>query len=152
MKLKTLALFSAMALFAALGIRAQTPAPTTSGQIITFDVGPKGTYPFGINPSGEITGAFLDASSVLHGFLRAADGTITAFEAQGAGNGINEGTNPLSISASGQITGYYIDASFMVSRLRARRGRHHHYVRCCGRVRYQSYKHQPERHGHGILR
>jgi hypothetical protein len=70
MKTKTLTLCAAMTLFVALGITAQTFAQKTQDQIITFDAGPNGTTPTGINPSGEISGWYYDASFVTHGFLR----------------------------------------------------------------------------------
>lgn len=43
--------------------------------------------------------------------MRAADGTITSFDAPGAGSGAYQGTFAFSINASGAITGYYWDAS-----------------------------------------
>ena len=71
MKTKTLIFIAATTLFAALGgIPAQTFAQNTQDQIITFDASPNGTTPAGINPSGEITGYYVDASFVTHGFLR----------------------------------------------------------------------------------
>ena len=41
-------------------------------------------FPQGINPAGAITGFYFDASFVVHGFLRARDGTFTTFDAPGA--------------------------------------------------------------------
>jgi predicted membrane protein len=94
------------------------------GIITTFDVpgagtgGNQGTLPtgfLGINPKGTITGGYVDANNVTHGFVRAPDGTITTFDVPGAGTvaspGIFPGTFPLGINAEGAITGYYIDAS-----------------------------------------
>jgi hypothetical protein len=43
------------------------------GTITSFDVlgaGSNGTFPASINPRGEITGSYSDASNVSHGFLR----------------------------------------------------------------------------------
>src|SRR5713226_9976449 len=99
MKPRTLALFTAMTLFAVLGLTVQNPAQT----IITFDPpGSTNTYAFGINPAGAITGTYVDASNVDHGFLRAADGTITNFDPPGSTY-----TSPSSINPAGAITGYY---------------------------------------------
>jgi hypothetical protein len=120
MKTKTFTLFSAMTLFAALGITAQTFAQKDEGQIITFDAG---TDPVSINPSGEITGDYFDVSGV-HGFVRAADGTITIFGPSG--------TNPQSINPRGEITGSYIDSSTV----------YHAFLYT---------KHQPKGRDHGIL-
>ena len=99
MKVKTFALIIAMTLFAALGIKAQTSAPTTPGQIITFDVpGSNGTVATSINPSGEITGYYYGPTGPgSHGFVRAAHGTITTFDAPGAGS---NGTAATSINPS----------------------------------------------------
>jgi hypothetical protein len=69
------------------------------------------SFPSGITPAGTITGAFNDGFSINHGFLRASDGTITTFDAPGAGKGLNQGTAPMGITPSGVITGLYIDAN-----------------------------------------
>ena len=57
------------------------------GTNTNFDVpaaGPFGTVGFGINPAGVIAGEYGDASNVLHGFVRAKDGTITTFDPPGS--------------------------------------------------------------------
>jgi hypothetical protein len=98
MKTKTLALFSAVTLFAALGTTVQTFAQKTKDQIITFDASGagissgQGTVPRSINPSGEITGEFYDNNVATHGFVRAADGTVTTFDVPGANTGNGQGT------------------------------------------------------------
>jgi hypothetical protein len=90
------------------------------GTITTFDVpgaitGPEnnlyaqGTRPTGINAAGNITGTYLDANYTYHGFVRAANGSITTFDALGAGDG-GSGTLPLSIDAAGDIAGAYFDS------------------------------------------
>ena len=84
---------------------------------ITFDApgagtGPgQGTNPFNINPAGAITGPYVDASNVGHGFLRDKNGAITTFDAPGAGTGPFQGTVPFCNNPPAGITGYYIDAS-----------------------------------------
>jgi hypothetical protein len=45
------------------------------------------------------------------GFVRTKSGTITTFDAPGAGTGYSQGTYPLNINTAGQIEGYYVDAS-----------------------------------------
>jgi hypothetical protein len=53
----------------------------------------------------------IDASTVAHGYLRSRAGTITTFDAPGAGTGAGQGTFPDQNDPSGGITGYYIDGS-----------------------------------------
>jgi hypothetical protein len=62
------------------------------GTITTFDApgagtgSGQGTYVNTIdclNPAGEITGDYLDASGVHHGYVRATNGVITTFDAAG---------------------------------------------------------------------
>ena len=72
---------------------------------------PQGTFPSeftpaGINPAGAITGFYVDASSVQHGFVRAPSGAITEFDPTGS-----IFTNPNAINEPGEITGFYVDAS-----------------------------------------
>jgi hypothetical protein len=117
MKTKTFAFFGSVTLFAALATRAQTSAPTTQGQITTFDApgaGPIGTMPQSINPAGTITGYYWDANGANHGFLRTSDGTITKFDAPGAATTTtNSGTQAESINPAGEITGTFEDVSHM---------------------------------------
>jgi hypothetical protein len=74
---------------------------------------PQGTFPSeftaaGINPTGAITGFYVDASSVQHGFVRAPSGVITEFDPTGS-----IFTNPNAINVGGAITGFYFDANFV---------------------------------------
>jgi hypothetical protein len=83
----------------------------------TFDCPGAGTAPLqgtggiSINSAATITGLCVLAGSgnVAHGFVRAADGTITLFDAPGAGTGKNEGTFPTGINSGGVITGMVDD-------------------------------------------
>jgi hypothetical protein len=59
-----------------------------------------------INPAGAITGTYLDASGVQHGFLRARDGTFTTFDPPGSTL-----TVPQGINAARTITGFYFDVN-----------------------------------------
>jgi predicted membrane protein len=92
------------------GIGADSPAFTT------FDVAGAGTGPgqgtivVGMNATQQITGYYVDAANVAHGFVRAASGTITTFDAPGAASNIY-GTMAASINAAGVIAGSYADAS-----------------------------------------
>ena len=50
-----------------------------------FDVpGATGTFPLSINGTRTIAGYFQDSGNANHGFVRAADGTITAFDPPGS--------------------------------------------------------------------
>jgi hypothetical protein len=74
---------------------------------------PQGTFPsdftpMGINPAGAITGFYVDASSVRHGFVRTANGLISEFDPTGS-----IFTNPNAIDQTGAITGFYFDANFV---------------------------------------
>ncbi len=92
-----------------------------TGEYATFlppGVGPQGTNcyndcPIGLNDWGSITGIYLDANNVYHGFLRTPEGKFTTFEAPGADTkaGDGKGTFPYGINDQGVITGYYIDAN-----------------------------------------
>jgi hypothetical protein len=89
------------------------------GQFTTFDapgdllygLGCYADCSMGLNDSGAITGIYLDANNVFHGFLRSPKGKFTSFDAPGADltPGDYNGTFPVSINDQGIITGYYID-------------------------------------------
>jgi hypothetical protein len=98
-------------------------------RIITFDVPGAGAKPGSfqgtvaacyftdcsvvLNNFGAITGSYLDANNVFHGFLRSPDGHFTTFDAPGAGTAPQSfnGTAPNAINDSGAITGPYYDAN-----------------------------------------
>jgi len=71
------------------------------------------SFPTGINLQGAIVGSFNDGYTINHGFLRAPNGSITTFDAPGAGAGVgsNQGTAPLGITDLGEIMGLVIDSS-----------------------------------------
>jgi hypothetical protein len=77
------------------------------GKTCGFDVSQsQDTHPVAINSSDTITGYWTDRKRLTHGFIRAADGTITIFDA-----GI-DGTNAMGISGDGWIIGYFHDKHF----------------------------------------
>lgn len=90
-------------------------------RIVTFDAPGadtkpgdfNGTYASGINNWGTITGYYIDATNVYHGFLRSHEGKFTTFEAPGADTtpGSYNGTIPSSINDFGAIAGSYYDAN-----------------------------------------
>jgi hypothetical protein len=72
-----------------------------------------GTFANSMNNEGAVTGYYIDANNVYHGFLRTRDGGFTSFEAPGADTtaGSFNGTSPNSINDLGEITGVYTDAN-----------------------------------------
>ena len=66
-----------------------------------------------MNIRGAVTGSYVDANNVYHGFLRSPDGGLTSFQAPGADTtaGSFNGTDPTGINDLGAITGEYWDAS-----------------------------------------
>jgi len=80
----------------------------------SFDVpgAVNGTQPAGINDLGEITGAYFDADSNSHGFLRKAGGEIVTFDPPNVGYPSPfSGTFPTDINNQGDIVGSYTDAA-----------------------------------------
>ena len=51
---------------------------------------------------------------MYHGYVRAANGTITTFDAPGAGTGAGQGTADGGINTAGDIAGYYLDAGYVI--------------------------------------
>ena len=94
---------------------------TPDGTITSFDApganmtpfSGNGTFGVGLIPSGAVEGVYVDANVVLHGFVRAADGTFTTFDVPSAGTGAGQGTLPESNNTHGAIAGNYIDGSFV---------------------------------------
>ncbi|MGH9741085.1 MAG: chitobiase/beta-hexosaminidase C-terminal domain-containing protein [Candidatus Acidiferrum sp.] len=72
-----------------------------------------GTIPLVMNGAGDISGFYEDGNGVNHGFVRAANGTVTApIDAPGAGtSGMLPGTISMGINAAGNSTGTYADAN-----------------------------------------
>jgi hypothetical protein len=76
----------------------------------TPNIPTQGTGSFGIDTAGTAVGSYADPSVVYHGYSRISAGTITTFDAPGAGTGAGQGTIGLSINTAGNITGSYLDA------------------------------------------
>ena len=66
---------------------------------------PWGTFPYGINNSGEIVGGWWDSNRIEHGFTLIG-GTYTSFDYPGATE-----TAGFAINSAGDIVGPYSDAS-----------------------------------------
>jgi hypothetical protein len=120
MKAGTSTVFTAAIAICALPIPVRLAAQNVSSKIITFDAPGAGsvaafgygTSPKSINDAGAITGHYVDARNVNHGFVRSPSGKFTTIDAPGAGTnaGSGFGTFPDSINNAGAITGHYIDA------------------------------------------
>src|SRR6267378_910562 len=82
------------------------PANAQEVTYIIFDPpGSTSTQPKSINAKGAITGSYNDANFVLHGFLRAPDGSFTTFDPPGSeGSRFGPGTGVAAINGAGEIT------------------------------------------------
>jgi hypothetical protein len=82
-------------------------APGASSAAGSFD----GTFPSSINNGGAITGNYIDANEVIHGFLRSPGGEFTTFDAPGVSSvaAPGYGTFPKRINDAGAITGHFTD-------------------------------------------
>jgi len=65
-----------------------------------------GMFLYGINARVKITGYYIDASNVYHGFLRSKSGAILEFDAPGAGTGAGQGTAGIDINRDQDIAGW----------------------------------------------
>ena len=74
----------------------------------------QGTYPFGINANGAITGWYVDEANVSHGFVRNKHGELVEFDVPGAGTGPFQGPNVYSIAPNGSVTGFFFDPDNVV--------------------------------------
>jgi hypothetical protein len=74
----------------------------------------QGTYPFGINTNGAITGWYVDEANVNHGFVRDKHGALVEFDVPGAGTGPFQGPNVYSIAPNGAVTGFFFDPDNVV--------------------------------------
>ncbi len=112
-KSRSLPLFIAMAVFAALAMTVQAAAQ----RIITIDVrgagtaAGQGTQGSAVNSAGAVTGWYLDANSAWHGFLRTPNGEIITMSPPGAGSGYYQGSGGWGITSAGEIAGDYVDVN-----------------------------------------
>jgi hypothetical protein len=68
---------------------------------------PLGTRAQSVNDDGVTAGYYIDAKEVYHGFMVSASGSITTFNAPGAGTTAATGTYAVSINDNGVIVGFY---------------------------------------------
>jgi hypothetical protein len=92
---------------------------TPRGKFITFDVPGAGTNPGQgtiagwascITGLGAVTGWFIDANNVVHGWVRDPHGIITTIDAPGAGTAAYQGTYSWSMNPAGSVTGVFVDS------------------------------------------
>ena len=78
-----------------------------NGKITTFDApdagsqGGQGTgvsFPGGLNDWGAVTGAYLDQSGNLHGYVRFPEGAITEFDPPGGSRVAGQAINVFGVS------------------------------------------------------
>lgn len=84
---------------------------------------------YGLNPAGAITGWYVDGNNVMHGYLRAPDGTFTSFDVPGAGTDSSAckdapaapgappwlaGTQAGSLNPEGAVVGQYVDNNCVI--------------------------------------
>jgi len=77
---------------------------------VTPPDGAVATIVFGINKHSVITGSYVDASGVEHGFFGPLNGTYTTFDY----GGTSIGTEPRALNDDSDITGFAADPSFAV--------------------------------------
>lgn len=68
------------------------------------------TVPTAINTDGEAVGYATTSDQHSRGLICSPDGTITMFDARGAGSGRFQGTFPNAVNSSGTIAGVYTGA------------------------------------------
>jgi len=82
----------------------------------------QGTVQWNVNASGDTAGGyinsgdFLQGTQVLHGFFRTSDGTLTEYDAPGAGSGPGQGTLACAsdcLNAAGDTAGSYTDSAYV---------------------------------------
>lgn len=84
-----------------------------SGSLLTFAPPDAGVVnPAGINFSGVVAGSYSDTEGGIHGFVLAADGKITEFDAPGVFIEQSTGTEPTGINDAGVVVGHYWTPSF----------------------------------------
>jgi hypothetical protein len=89
-------------------------ASASSKSFATFDLSDAtyGTFAYGVNSTGTITGFYVDANNELHAFLRDNSGNAANVDPPGTAPG-TLGAQALGINAGGAITGYFVDTNFL---------------------------------------
>lgn len=130
MKLRTSTLLTTMISLGALPIAVSVAAPTTGSKFVTFDApgairngdSYDGTFPDSINNGGTVTGIYIAADVLYHGFVRGPGGEFVTLDAPGIGTSVgtrfraipgsvNLKSRSVSMNNHGAITGNYIDSN-----------------------------------------
>src|SRR5216684_2331018 len=102
------------------------PHPANAQEVTYIIFDPPGstfTQPASINAEGAITGTYGDAQYVIHGFLRARDGSFITCDPPGTkGTGFGPGAGAAAINGAGVITGSYNSGTRIHGFLRSRAG------------------------------
>ena len=108
---------AALVLAILLAMAAVAPPAAQAQTFATFDApgagtgADQGTIALSINTAGVVVGFTSNASAVSQGFVRAANGTITAINVSGAGTGKNQGTTATGVNTAGVIAGTFADSN-----------------------------------------
>jgi hypothetical protein len=91
-------------------------ASVSSKSFTDFDVpdATYGTFAYGVNSSGMITGFYTDPNNEYHAFLRDTRGKTSNIDPPGTAPVFLGGALGFGINSEGAITGDYIDANFLV--------------------------------------
>lgn len=134
MRARRLKLVTAIVFLGTLTISVRLPAQSANPGIVTFDAPGAialggsfdGTFAIGINNGGTITGIYIDANTLYHGFLRSPGGKFSSLDAPGVGtsvgtrfrpsagglpSGANINAHSININDRGTVTGNYIDVN-----------------------------------------
>ena len=95
------------------GVPSYVPTDPISPPVPWVNTSAPGTYSIAIDADGAVTGYYMDANIVAHGFLRAPDGKFTPIDVPGAGSvpGQGQGTYSANMNLEGTIAGTYVDAN-----------------------------------------
>src|SRR5580704_15214266 len=118
MATRTALLLGSAVSLATLGFGLSANVDERKAALITFNVpaagtgAGQGTQGIAISPEGTITGWYFNPGDIVHGYVRARDGTFITFDAPGATTVVpQQGTFPYSINPAGIISGFYDDAN-----------------------------------------
>jgi len=130
MKSGTLIFLTTVILFGVLPVPVRLAAQNASSKIVAFDAPGAipvadsfdGTFPSSVNNEGTITGIYIDANTLYHGFVRNPGGEFTTLDAPGTGTsvgtrlrlipgGANINGRSININNRGTVTGNYIDSN-----------------------------------------